>query len=149
MHRPRSISNKQRQTWISRHSSIHPRETIRIGTDSHRILEIKKGGGGGRYREDGKANNGEITNKRGKLNFQGEESNGEKEELLSRVGTIYFVWLQGAQKRIPPQMQPFAKYRVQYTYIEIPYTLLHAFYRSSNVSFSPTFALYRFEVESF
>lgn len=45
MHRPRSISNKQRQTWISRHSSIHPRETIRIGMDSHRILEIKGGGG--------------------------------------------------------------------------------------------------------
>lgn len=118
----------------------------RIGMDSDRILEIKKGGVD-TERKSEQWRTSEITNKRGKLNFHREESNGEKEELLVLEQFISSGFR--ARKNETPPNATFRKILGAVHMYRDTYTLLHAFYRSSNVSFSPTFALYRFEVESF
>lgn len=79
----------------------------------------------------------------GKLNFHGEESNERRKRGGAfPIGTIYFFRLASQKRKLPPNAT-FRKILDAVLHVDTR-TLMHAFYRSSNVSFSPTFALYRF-----
>lgn len=109
----------------------------RIGMDSDRILEIKKGGG--RYREDRKANNGAQARSRIRevsLIFTGKNRMGKRRSFS--CWNNLFRPASGRAKTKPPQMQPFAKYWVQYTCIEI-----HTHYSTRFIALQTSLSLQR------